>query len=445
MTEPARRTRKRNFITVGSVRVRWHRLGDGRTVIDPRRYGRKRVTFTDHDAALLEARSIAIEINEGGVEAAPMSAAERASYFRANAEAAKRNADLDRAIHEWTELRDLAGAADLRTVVRAGLAALARPIHHVTDVAGAFLNSKATEDYDGRHDRDLRNIVRDFSLAFPGDIAAITAEQIESWLAARRAPGDKPLSAKRRNHVHAVVVSLFKFARERKLLPDVITAAQSVKRRRVDECDIDFFTPAEMLVILKHVDEEWLPWPLLAGFGALRIEEIALGKHAAERKDCLRWEDFDWHEREIVVRKAVAKKRVPRRIPIQDNLWHWLTPWRDGRATGPVVPRGNLRGQLDNYRARLQGELRRKAAELDELTPRLIMWPQNALRHSYGSYRMAVTKNAQMVSNEMGDSPAMITRHYDNPRPKSQATAWWSIFPADAARGSQLVLRFPGA
>lgn len=451
MTAPTRRTRGRgrNFVKVGTVKIPWYKVDGGRrTQIDPRKYGRKIVTKADHEEALLEARRIAVEINQGGVEVLALTPHDRAVYAQACSAAQACGTDLPHLVTEYRAAHEILSTApghSMAEVLRAGIAALARPVHKLADVIAAFLMSRATEDYDGRHEKDHKNVLRDFGVAFAGDISLISAEQIETWLNARTRPDGKPLSPKRRNHIHAIVVSLFKFARERKMLPDVITAAQSVKKRKVHGGEIDFFTPEEMITVLKHVEEDWLPWPLLVGFGAMRVEEVALGKHAASRKDCLRWEDFDWLEREIVVRKAVAKKSVARRIPIQDNLWHWLTPWRDRHARGPVVPGGDTRGQLDNYRARLQTELRRKVGELEEITPRIINWPQNALRHSYGSYRMAVTKNAHQVSNEMGDSPAMITRHYDNPRPKTQAAAYWAIYPADALRTSQLILKFSPA
>ena len=41
-------------------------------------------------------------------------------------------------------------------------------------------------------------------------------------------------------------------------------------------------------------------------------------------------------------------------------------------------------------------------------------WNPDQLRHSFGSYRMAQTKNAEEVSHEMGNSPAIVLEHYWN-------------------------------
>jgi hypothetical protein len=51
------------------------------------------------------------------------------------------------------------------------------------------------------------------------------------------------------------------------------------------------------------------------------------------------------------------------------------------------------------------------------------------LRHSYGSYRMATTDDAQKVSIEMGNSPTMIFRNYRKVVTKAEAEKWFEIRP----------------
>jgi integrase len=392
-----------------------------------------------------------VEINKGGSEVLALTAADRAVYAQASATVAAYDLDLLGALGEWKAARDLLAAEPgavrhtIDAAVRAGLAALHRPVFTMKEVAVEFLNTKVGRDFDGRHARDLRHITRDFVAAHPGDIAAITPEHIEAFLAARRRRDGGPLSPKRCNDIHGILIALFKFGRDRARLPDVKTAAQLVPKAKKKSRAIGFYTPAEMITFLKYVDEEWLPWPVLVGFAALRVEEIALSHHAAQRKDCLRWEDFDWIEKEIIIREDVAKIGRPRRIPMQENVIAWLAPWRDREATGPVLPRGDRRRALESYRECFRLRLRTMTRETDDVAGCLLNSPPNALRHSYGSYRMAITKNVQQVSNEMGDSPAMIKRHYDNPRPQTQAKSWWAIYPADAVRVSQLILPFAAA
>lgn len=71
------------------------------------------------------------------------------------------------------------------------------------------------------------------------------------------------------------------------------------------------------------------------------------------------------------------------------------------------------------YRNRL-GEAARAAG---------IKWSNNLLRHSFGTYRLATTRNAALVAEEMGNSPAVVRTHYANIASPEQAAAWWQIVP----------------
>jgi hypothetical protein len=53
----------------------------------------------------------------------------------------------------------------------------------------------------------------------------------------------------------------------------------------------------------------------------------------------------------------------------------------------------------------------------------------NALRHSYGSYRLAIIQDASKVSFEMGNSPKMVFEHYREIVTPEQALAWFAIMP----------------
>jgi len=67
-----------------------------------------------------------------------------------------------------------------------------------------------------------------------------------------------------------------------------------------------------------------------------------------------------------------------------------------------------------------------------------VAWKQNALRHSFCSYRMATLKDAPRVSYEAGNSVRMIQRHYDKVVTESQGKAWFSLMPEVAANVVQI-------
>jgi hypothetical protein len=62
-----------------------------------------------------------------------------------------------------------------------------------------------------------------------------------------------------------------------------------------------------------------------------------------------------------------------------------------------------------------------------------VKWKRNALRHSFGSYRMEQTKNEGHVALEMGNSPKVVKDHYFEIDERA-AHEYWSIKPPRADR-----------
>ena len=59
-----------------------------------------------------------------------------------------------------------------------------------------------------------------------------------------------------------------------------------------------------------------------------------------------------------------------------------------------------------------------------------IKWEQNALRHSFISYRLAEVQDVNCVALEAGNSPQIIFRYYRELATPDQARTWFSIAPA---------------
>ena len=56
-------------------------------------------------------------------------------------------------------------------------------------------------------------------------------------------------------------------------------------------------------------------------------------------------------------------------------------------------------------------------------------WPSDVLRHSYGSYRLAVLDGINKVASEMGNSPQIIVHNYRRPVSKADGKRWFRITP----------------
>lgn len=250
---------------------------------------------------------------------------------------------------------------------------------------------------------NLGYALKPFVAAFPSHIGEITPAQIETWLASLN---QTPVT---RNNARAVLVSLFRFARQREYLPDRTTAAEKIKKLRVrrDERHIEIRTPDELRAIMDAARSEYVPWLALEAFSTIRTEEISPKNSSKSR---LRWSDFKWSEKVIAVRGATSKTGRPRHVPIHPTLALWLAPWR--RATGDVMP-DPLKYQLEIARLKSLG----------------FTWKKNALRHTAISCRLAVVKNAAQVAEESGNSVEMIRRTYHHPVTMATARAWYAVKP----------------
>jgi len=450
-------------IKVGNVSISRCIYADGRLAIwypwkdNPR----KVQTFVNHKKGNAEAERIARELHNGGAEAQIFTSADRADYSQARKDVAPFGIAVHVATASWSEEEKQirAGGFSRAAVIEAGLESLLRTPHLVPDVAVEFINSKETDqNLDRRYKRGIRSTWELMASRFKCDIREVTAHQLETLLdgeidaatrqrigGLRKSNGEL-LGLRRRDNILDEIRQGFQFARLRKYLPDEISAARQVPMRYKQGGPISYFTIVEMRLILEHVAEEWLPFVVLACFCGPRTGELALSKDAKQSKDPLRWDDFDFDEREILMRDVTSKVGRPRTIPILDNAFEWLVPHR--RETGYVVPKGLRPDREFGKGARLERAINaalKKAPLLanerpvqlqmagiaEEPLPLLteFAWRNNALRHSYGSYRMGILGDLQKLSAEMGNSPAICARHYNNPRPKSQARAWFSIFP----------------
>jgi integrase len=395
--------------------------------------------FSDHAAALRYAERIGLEIVAAGADARELVPGDRIAYSLALSECVKRGISFADMVAEWSQARksaDMVGRS-LGDIVAAGVLVLTAKTQTVESVVQEMLASKSGHDLQRRYLRGLRATGELLAARFPGPIQHVTAADLERLLDTYRGRGGQPVGPRRRNNLLREVRQVFAFAQSRGYLrADVPNEAKKVSPIRRVRPRIGILAPEVLRLYLQHCSEEFLPWLALNAFSGVRPEEIVLSKDAPRGKDALRWSDFDWHEREIRVRPETAKTGQPRPCPISDNLAAWLEPWRN--ASGPVLPARNGRvPRIDHERARFilaAAETAKEMAAAARLAGELgivldVSYPPNALRHSYCSYRIALTKDVAQVAYEAGDSVEMQKRHYNNPRPVSQARAWFAIFP----------------
>jgi integrase len=265
----------------------------------------------------------------------------------------------------------------------------------VKEVVTDLLAARSADGLSPRYLKDLRWRLGRFTLSFGDEmIAAISAARIDQWL---RGLG---MAAATRNTFRVRVAALFAFAKRRGYVKENPVA--DVERAKERETEIEILSVSQVARLLESASSDMLPFWAIGAFAGLRPAEI-------ER---LTWGEIDFDQGVIEVKASKSKTASRRLVTIQPNLRKWLAPYRT--RSGQVCPL-NLQRKffVDRERAGLRSE-----------------WPHNALRHSFGSYHLARFNDAARLALEMGNSPAIIFRHYRQlVRPKD-AERYWKIAPA---------------
>ena len=364
--------------------------------------GRVRLNFTDLEEARREANTRAGLLAQGDLEGLRLTGRERQVFVAAAEALLPTGISLDIAAREFATAFHILGhdaiieaARYYKRHVESGL-----PDMTVAEAVARFAEAKTAEGMSALYLKDIRGLLGRFATAFVCNLKAITADEIQAYM------GRLKVGPVAKNNHRRLIVALFNFAKAQGWLnKGETTAADALGTVKVKDKEVEIYTPAEVAALLSSADADFLPWLLLIGFGGIRREELAKG---------LKWEAVDFNRRTIIVPAAIAETGRKRKIDVADNLAAWLAPYA-GR-TGSIFA-------IDP---------RKRMAKVTAASG--VAWKRNALRHSFGSYRMEATRNAGQVALEMGNSAAVVMAHYHEIVHASDAKAFWSIMPADTGK-----------
>lgn len=256
-----------------------------------------------------------------------------------------------------------------------------------------------------RHLADLEIRLKRFDADFGPRLAAdVEASEIEHWLHGLN------LGAVSFGNYKRAVGSVFALAvKQGKLATNPVSRVEAPKIVRAAP---SILTPSQLRHLLAAASPDLLPLLVLQAFAGVRRAE-------AER---LTWAHIhlDTATPCVELPGEITKTNRRRSIDLPPNAVAWLT-------SAVSRTEGTLGLSHTVYRRRLTEAA--KTAGID--------WNENLLRHSYGSYRLAQTKNAAQVAEEMGNSPAVVHTHYQNLVRPERVSEYWSIAPKPA--GSKLV------
>lgn len=162
----------------------------------------------------------------------------------------------------------------------------------------------------------------------------------------------------------------------------------------------DIYTPDELCRLFIAHDSRFLPYLALMAFGGSRRAE-------AQR---LTQDNILFSDKMIRMSPEITKTSAGRTLDMPDNLVAWLKEF--GASNGPLLTLAKV-----------------PTLPVERLKECGVETKQNALRHSFCSYHLALHRNAAMTSEIAGNSPQMLNKHYKALVSKTAAEQWFTITP----------------
>lgn len=257
------------------------------------------------------------------------------------------------------------------------------------DVVDLMLAAKRAAGRREIYLKNLRQVLARFALVCP-DLRAVTVTDIERWLASSKCANSRATNLNR-------VSTLFAFAVRRGIV--AANPCALVERVSVDRKPPAILTVAQARALLKSCPTVCRPYLVLCLFAGIRPDEVMR----------LDWSDINL---ETATVKVDGKTRQRRIVPLEPAALAWLRGHPVQR--GPVAPsHSTIRRWKRQARAILGG-----------------VWTADILRHSYASFALSKYGDAGKVATMMGNSSAVLLRHYHEPVTQAEAVAFWAAFPA---------------
>lgn len=277
----------------------------------------------------------------------------------------------------------------------------------IADLAENFIESRVKNGSGGRHLVSLRCLFKRFVGAFEGQpVNEITPEAIESWLDGLN------VSAITVNSYRTLLHSLFAYGVKKRVCPENPIAF--IDRRAVRSDKVGILTPGQLQKLLAVSYGDVLATVAIGAFAGIRPEEIAR----------LTWEEIDLDEGLIDIPSSKSKTARQRYVKILPVLASWLRPLK---ASGKIQ-QSNFRRRFDD--AKRAAGFRGRSLPSEEVAGAsgLVEWPQDALRHSYASYHIALNENADALALQLGhESTSLIFSNYRHRVKKADAERYFGL------------------
>ena len=360
-------------------------------VLDLRAFGKGRKFFTTKAEAEAEARRQRITLERHGRAAVGLPQRILSDFITARDELAKYGKTINDAASFLIE--------HLKASERScTIAALVDMVIAAKKKACGKKQRPASHDYIVDLNVRLGRFKKDFAARIT---ATVTSDEIDDWLNSLKdeRTGENLSPQSRSNYARALGVG-FSYAVKRKYAR--INPVKEIERPTSDTKP-GILSVEQTARLLECASPEILPYIVIGAFAGLRASEL-------ERLD---WANIDFEENEIAVTGDGGSHKSERHVDMLPNLREWLLPLR--KLSGPVMPK-NFRKHFDSVRA----------------AAGVAPWPDNALRHSFGSYHLKHFGNDALTRLQMGHwrDSTVLFGHYRRAVTRRNAERYWKIAPA---------------
>lgn len=273
------------------------------------------------------------------------------------------------------------------------------------EVADEFLRSREAMGVRSRTYVQYESYFRVLGAEFDAEpVSQIKRSDLEDFFA------ESEWSARTRINYLVTLSTLFTFAQDRDYCP--ANPAAKIERPILDDRPPGILSIKDVCTLLSAALKHELAM----------VPAIALGLFAGLRRSelcALDWSELNLKAGTIEVKGTKAKTRQRRIVHICDALKKWLTPHVKKAGAVTISSRDDVFG--DHLR-----DLVEKAG--------IVAYPHNGIRHSFGSYHYELHRNEQLTASEMGNSPAVIFRHYRNLVSPADAKGYFAITPRSLTR-----------
>ena len=307
---------------------------------------------------------------------------------------------LDAAVRELVAAHEIIGGHPLIDAVKFWKRHNGETISEkrVSEVVDEMVRGLRDDGATTGHIKEMERSLGKFATSFQTNISNISTVEINTYLR------DLSVAPGSRNIYRQKIVTLFNYARKSGYLADITTAATKSSKAKEPSQEIEIYSVEEMTRMLLHSSPALRPFIVLSGFCGLRSAE-------AMRLD---WKEIDFEKGTVLVPAKKSKTQSRRFAPLPENAAAWLRP--HAKPSGQVVTVVMIVNALRRLGPRARVEMKR-----------------NGLRHSFCSYRLTATQNADQTALEAGHSAIVLFKHYRQLCTESDAARWFSILPEGVA------------